>query len=58
MNLPPTKYIAAGICGFAFILLWNALLIFRDNQMFKAYETKHQQYCEQLKVWHPDCKIE
>jgi len=45
---------------FAAVLGWNAFLIVRDNKMFDAYygKTQHQQYCEQLKTWHPDCKVE
>jgi hypothetical protein len=35
---------------------WNAFLIVRDNKLFDAYDAKQKQYCEQLKVWHPDCK--
>lgn len=43
------------------ILWYNLFLIQRDQKMFNAYygnQTPHQNYCEQLKVWHPDCKVE
>jgi len=42
------------------MLGWQAFLITRDNKMFKSYyqETPKEQYCAQLKVWHPDCKVE
>lgn len=23
-----------------------------------AQKTRHEKYCEQLKEWHPDCKVE
>jgi hypothetical protein len=34
----------------AFVVNANA-----NNQM---NNTPHETYCQQLKVWHPDCKIE
>ena len=50
-----SKYIATGICGFAFILLWNALLIERDRKMFESYE---QQGIPQLvNKCNPNCNI-
>ena len=54
------KYIITFVLMFAAVLGWNAFLIVRDNKMFDAYygKTQHQQYCEQLKTWHPDCKVE
>ena len=57
MNLP-TRYIVAFTLLIIAMFGWNAFLIVRDNKMFEAYESKKQQYCEQLKVWHPDCKVE
>jgi len=53
-----TTYIFLAVIA---ILGWNAFLIQRDRKMFDAYDkatTPHQEYCKQLKVWHPDCKIE
>ncbi len=32
-----TKYIATGLCCFAFVLMWNAFVIQRDKKMFDAY---------------------
>ena len=50
---------------FAFIAIlgWNVWAIERDKKLFEAYdagkiETAKEQYCSQLEVWHPDCKIE
>ena len=56
----PARYVAAFTLGFIAILGWNAFLIVRDDKLFKAYykETAKQEYCAQLKVWHPDCKVE
>lgn len=50
-------YITFGIIT---IIGWNVFLVIRDNKMFDAYygKTRHQQYCEQLNTWHPDCKVE
>lgn len=54
-----TTYIFLGVIA---ILMWNVFLIQRDKKMFDALDgkiqTKHQQYCEQLKTWHPDCNVE
>lgn len=57
MNLSP-KYIATFILLAFAMLGWNAFLIVRDDKLFKAYyhQTAKQQYCEQLKSFHPDCK--
>jgi len=42
------------------ILMWNGMLIQRDKKMFEAYDSMNakEQYCSQLKTWHPDCKVE
>lgn len=40
------------------ILGWNVFLIQRDNKMFEGYKNRQQQICEQMKEWHPDCKVE
>jgi hypothetical protein len=42
------------------ILMWNGFLIQRDKKMFDAYDNMNakEHYCSQLKVWHPDCKVE
>jgi hypothetical protein len=42
------------------ILMWNGMLIKRDQNMFDGYDKMNakEHYCSQLKVWHPDCKIE
>lgn len=59
MNLSP-KYIATFVLLAFAMLGWNAFLITRDDKLFKAYykQTAMQEYCEQLKTWHPDCKVE
>ncbi len=44
-----TKYIATGLCCFAFVLMWNAFLIHRDRELFKAYDA-----CAHY-TNHPDC---
>jgi hypothetical protein len=42
------------------ILVYNVFLIQRDQKMFEGYDkmTAKEHYCSQLKVWHPDCKLE
>jgi len=42
------------------ILGYNMFLIQRDQKMFNSYDNMNakEHYCSQLKVWHPDCKIE
>jgi len=42
------------------ILMWNGMMIKRDQKMFDAYDRMNakEHYCSQLKTWHPDCKIE
>jgi hypothetical protein len=57
MNLSP-KYIATFVLLMFAMIGWNAFLIVRDSKLYNTYESKQQQYCQQLKVWHPDCKIE
>lgn len=54
------KYIAAFVLAVFAMFGWNAFLVIRDNKMFDAYykQTAKDAYCEQLKVWHPDCKVE
>ena len=48
-------FVFLGIIG---ILGWNAWAIQRDDKMFDAYKNRHQQICEQMKSFHPDCHIE
>jgi len=48
-----TKYIAWGVLGFFAIIGWNIFLIQRDSAMFEASRVRA---CEQLNMWHPDCK--
>lgn len=54
------KYIVAGVCGLAFILSYNALLIRRDAQLWQNRETLKERYCANLapSKWHPDCNVE
>lgn len=54
------KYIAAFVLAVFAMFGWNAFLVIRDNKMFDAYykQTAKDAHCEQLKVWHPDCKVE
>jgi len=54
------KYYLTFTILFGAMLGWQAFLITRDNKMFKSYyrETPKEQYCAELKVWHPDCKVE
>jgi len=42
--------------AFAAILGWNVFLIQRDNRMFDAYKNRHQQVCQEMKSFHPDCQ--
>jgi hypothetical protein len=40
---------------------YNIFLSHRDHKLFESYygtSTPHEQACEQLKTWHPDCKVE
>ena len=48
------------ILGLFAMFSYNAFLIYRDGQLFEAYNqpTPHERYCKQLKTWHPDCKVE
>ena len=60
MNIPP-RYILTGVVFLVAFFGYNAFLIQRDNKLFDAYyghQTPKEHYCEQLKVWHPDCKVE
>jgi hypothetical protein len=57
MNLSP-KYILVFFLFIVSFFGYNAWLIQRDNKLFDAYKNRQQQYCEQLKEFHPDCKIE
>jgi len=54
------KYVISGLIGFAVILGWNVFLVQRDQKMFDGYDKMNakEHYCSQLKVWHPDCKVE
>ena len=54
------KYIIAVMFGLASIIGWNIFLIQRDQRMFDGYDKMNakEHYCSQLKVWHPDCKVE
>lgn len=60
MNYQEKKIIGLLITGIVVIFGWNYFLIQRDNKLFDAYykQTAKSAYCEQLKVWHPDCKVE
>ena len=51
------------------LLGWNVFLAQRDQQLYDSFDkikqeqvnnnlSSHKRVCEQLKVWHPDCKIE
>ena len=45
------------------MIAYLAFLAQRDQKLFDAYEaikieTAKEQYCSQVEVWHPDCKIE
>lgn len=54
-----TKYIVTFVCGFAFILLYNAFLIQRDTQLLQNRETLKEHYCANLAPKnHPDCNVE
>jgi hypothetical protein len=52
-----TTYIFLGIIG---ILMYNMFLIQRDQKMFEGYNKMNakEHHCSELKVWHPDCKVE
>jgi len=52
------RYLIIG--GIGFIVGWNIFLIQRDQKMFDGYDQMNakEHYCSQLKVWHPDCKVE
>jgi len=57
MNSKQVTYAFLLVIG---MLMYQTFLIQRDANMFKAYDqqTPHEKYCKELKVWHPDCKIE
>lgn len=58
MKSTQISYIFLAVIG---LLLYNVFLIQRDQKMFDAYygkQTPHEKACAQLKVWHPDCKVE
>ena len=46
------KYTIFAIISFVLLIIISANA---DKQM---NNTPHETYCQQLKVWHPDCKIE
>jgi len=48
------KYIAWGVIGLVVTIGWNAFVIQRDARMFEA--AGEAKACEQLKMWHPNCK--
>ena len=52
-----TSYIFFAVIG---ILMYNVFLIQRDQKMFDGYDKMNakEHYCSQLKVTHPDCKLE
>lgn len=58
--MQPFKYIAATVIFFVAFAGYNVFLVARDNKLFDAYygKTRHQQACEQMKQWHPDCNLE
>jgi len=39
------------------ILMWNGMLIKRDEQMYKAYykQKAMKEFCANQAGWHPDC---
>jgi hypothetical protein len=55
-----TKIIFPILFGLGIIIGWNVFLAQRDQKLYDAYDqlTLKEQHCEQLKVWHPDCKVE
>jgi len=55
-----SKRISYILLAFVAIIGWNALIIQRDKKMFEDYDNMNakEHYCSQLKVWHPDCKVE
>jgi hypothetical protein len=61
-DIPRRYWIAFGGI-FAAMLYFVVWLGYRDSALYKAYdavklETPKEQYCAQLKVWNPDCKVE
>jgi len=53
MNSKQVTYI---FLAFIAILGWNAFLIQRDKELFKAYDQRQQEIaCSQLPQPHPDC---
>ena len=54
-----TKTIFPILFGLGVIIGWNVFLAQRDQKLYDAQDqlTPKEQYCEQLKVWHPDCKV-
>ena len=50
------KYYLFFTALFGMMLGWQVFLIQRDNKMFDAYNNRHQQVCEQMKSFHPDCQ--
>ena len=55
MNLP-TRYVVAFTLLVAAMFGWNAFLIVRDAKMFKAYEQRQAEICNQMKSFHSDCR--
>jgi hypothetical protein len=66
MKSTQVVYIYLAIIG---LIGFNVFLAQRDQQLFDSFDklqrqgvsntlTSHEKVCKQLKVWHPDCKIE
>jgi len=60
------KYVVTFALLFITMLGYQALLIQRDDKLFKAYYhqkaqqelTQKEQFCKQQAGWHPDCNVE
>ncbi len=54
------KYVVVGLIGLSAIIGYNAFLVQRDAKLLEAYNqpTPQERYCDHLKTWHPDCKVE
>lgn len=54
-----SKQITYIFLAFIGILMWNVLLIQRDNKMFEDYDRMNvkEHTCTELKTFHPDCKL-
>ena len=51
---------------YIYLFLWlmmamlglNIFLAVRDSKLVDDMKTRKEMYCEQVKEWHPDCKVE